>query len=1021
MSKSRTAFVAATLALTLSLGALPAPARAATLGTDSLPNSNPVQAMVQPAMTTGPLQKEVFGFAFGNASLADPTYGYSAWSFNLLSTVVYFGLGIRWDGTILQSGAAWTTWNSSTLTNLVNIAHSHRTRVILSINLQDFAGGPRSTMCAALHPLHRAVTVKQTLAQVQKMHVDGVNIDFEGVNSTCAYGPTTRSEMTSLAREMRAALPSAYLAVDTYGGSAADPYNFYDIKGMAPYVDSFFVMAYDMEYANQHRPPVSCGATLPLNCLGPTAPLSSYYYNLTTITAQYVAAAGAGKVILGVPYYGRKSCVSAGTHNAVPVGTITADSYLNASQESTDTSVRAGSYATHRDVYTGVERWDTWYNTTLSCTRELYWDDVYSLGRKYDLVLRNNLRGVGIFALQYGGGAPELWNLLAARFTTWSASYDLSAAPLGWQPGETKTFNVTVTNTSPATWPSDGTNYTALYVHFATASGGLATRSSWLGGQVFKLPADLPAGQSATIPVTLTAPDRSGTLWLETDMLRTGLYWFTAHADVQVRLASVLWFASYDVGAAPDRWKAGQAQSFTVNVKNTGNQSWPAGGTNPVALDISFARTPNGSTGISTWLSSKIFRLAADVAPGQSAAIPVSVTAPRASGPMYLQAQMFKNHQFWFGSSQPAAVSVGDAWLARYAVGGVPAAWSARQTQSFSVAVTNAGTQVWPAGGVNNVALHVHFTTTPGGSALMSSWLTRQTFKLPANVSPGQTVNVPVKVTAPSTIGPLYLEVQLFKNQQFWLPSFQPVPVSIGARQWSASYAELNRWPLEWSGGQSQAFTVIVKNTGTQSWPAGGTNFVALDMHFAAKPGTRPWLTSQIYRLPADVAPGQTAQIPVSVTAPTARGALFLEGSMFKKNQFWLPLAQPVSVDVLPTLWWSDSDLSAAPRAWRSGQTQSFNLVVENTGTQAWPSAGSNPVKLNLHFATRIGGSAVLSTWLTSQSFALPSDVAPGQSVTVTVSITAPKRAGLFYLEAQMFKDHQFWIQPWRPVAVTLS
>src|SRR5437879_4089631 len=43
------------------------------------------------------LKREVFAFAFGNASLGDPTYGYPAWSFNLLSTIAYFGLSLAWD------------------------------------------------------------------------------------------------------------------------------------------------------------------------------------------------------------------------------------------------------------------------------------------------------------------------------------------------------------------------------------------------------------------------------------------------------------------------------------------------------------------------------------------------------------------------------------------------------------------------------------------------------------------------------------------------------------------------------------------------------------------------------------------------------------------------------------------------------------------------------------------------------------------------------------------------------------
>jgi spore germination protein YaaH len=382
--------------------------------------------VVPKAATIPPLQREVFGFAFGNASLGDPTYGYPAWSMNLLTTIAYFGLTTNWDGTFVQSGSGWTTWNSAALTAMVAAAHANHVRVILSVNLHDFSASSKSTMCAALHPTHRAVTVAATVAQITKMHVDGVNLDYEGTNTKCAYqigttiyGTDLRFEMASLAKEMRAALPTKYIAVDTYSGSAGDTAGFFDVKAMAPYVNSFFVMTYDMEYYNWAHAPLSCTKF----CLGPTSPLTTYYYNDTHVMAQYVSAVGASKTILGVPYYGRKGCVAgygpaAAPPNAYPVsGTVASDGYLDASQENgyyLNTNYHKG-----RDVHdlAGAERRDTWTSLASNCTREMYFDDAKSIARKYDLVNRDNLRGAGIFALQYGGGAQVLWDTIAAAFT----------------------------------------------------------------------------------------------------------------------------------------------------------------------------------------------------------------------------------------------------------------------------------------------------------------------------------------------------------------------------------------------------------------------------------------------------------------------------------------------------------------------------------------------------------------------------------------------------------------------------
>ena len=126
-----------------------------------------------------------------------------------------------------------------------------------------------------------------------------------------------------------------------------------------------------------------------------------------------------------MPYYGRKACVAAGIANPYPLYPgdptkgVVADTYLDATGEATSNLVAPGTFATHRDPNdpSGQERWDSWYNTSLGCVRELYWDDVTSLGNKYALVNSDNLRGVGIWNLNYGGGAPELWSALNTYFS----------------------------------------------------------------------------------------------------------------------------------------------------------------------------------------------------------------------------------------------------------------------------------------------------------------------------------------------------------------------------------------------------------------------------------------------------------------------------------------------------------------------------------------------------------------------------------------------------------------------------
>src|SRR5437899_1032897 len=130
--------------------------------------------------------------------------------------------------------------------------------LVLAIGLQDF-GEVSPHMCSGLS--HQSTTVANTVAEVKAKGVDGVNVDYEGLNNSCGTPDTSwaRHTMTGFAAALRSALPAgSYLSVDTYAGSASDPIGFYDVAAMAPTVDSFFVMASDLEYANYMRSPPRC-------------------------------------------------------------------------------------------------------------------------------------------------------------------------------------------------------------------------------------------------------------------------------------------------------------------------------------------------------------------------------------------------------------------------------------------------------------------------------------------------------------------------------------------------------------------------------------------------------------------------------------------------------------------------------------------------------------------------------------------------------------------------------------------
>jgi spore germination protein YaaH len=387
--------------------------QAAIPATSQPPSGQSAAQAVAPATPVSARpRKEVLGFV-NAGSLGSPTVGYTTWNLGLLTTVAYFSLAVNsGDGAIVKSGTGWNVWTSATLINFVSAAHANGVRVIVSINLHDFSTGPTNQVCQGLTSTSSRNTINEAMTQMSAAHVDGINVNYEGMDSTCADGGTSRDEFVSFVQRLRAAMPAgSFLVVDTYGGSAEDNLEFFNITGLSPYVDAFFVMAYDMDQSNYFEAPLNCISY----CMNPVSPLNTYRFNVSKSIAQYTALVPPSQVILGQPYYGRRGCVNTLTEAHQAAAAMASPTYIFASTIPSQSGV--SQFSAHRDPSEGVSEWDTWYDSDFACNREQYFDDVYSLGAKYDLVNSTGIRGVGFFTLDYAGPAPELWNSISAHFT----------------------------------------------------------------------------------------------------------------------------------------------------------------------------------------------------------------------------------------------------------------------------------------------------------------------------------------------------------------------------------------------------------------------------------------------------------------------------------------------------------------------------------------------------------------------------------------------------------------------------
>jgi hypothetical protein len=149
---------------------------------------------------------------------------------------------------------------------------------------------------------------------------------------------------------------------------------------------------------------------------------------------------------------------------------------------------------------------------------------------------------------------------------------------------------------------------------------------------------------------------------------------------------------------------------------------------------------------------------------------------------------------------------------------------------------------------------------------------------------------------------------------------------------------------------------------------------------------------------------------------------LVLEYQMVKEYQFWFSQFADVNAIVaMSTAWAASYNGANTPSTWTTQQTKTYAVSLTNNGSQTWPSSGPNPVHLGVHFAN-VGGGFGTNAWYTDQRFNLPADLAPGASLTMNISVTAPTTTtGVLVLEYQMVKEYEFWFGQFSDLSVTVQ
>jgi len=346
---------------------------------------------------TSTLNKMVFGFL---PYWEQSNNAHSNIQYNLLSHIACFDFLVQLDASIsTPAGWPWTTE--------INAAHTAGTKVIMTV--VNFGGSDVADDVAwelFTNTSKRDLFFANVKNLILTYNLDGVNIDFEEITSA-HRGAELNTFMAALTTYIHAQLPGKEVSFD---GPAVN-WGGWLIDGLVNSVDYLIVMAYNYIGAND-------------GYSGPIAPLTHYdqtkrFVTRTIETGTYAVPTtnNPEKLILAVPYYGRHWKTVTNLSESETIASMGTTRYR-------DTAIEADSYGGfiwNSDFQYPWYRWNDGTNW-----HQVWADNTLSISKKFDLAIADNLGGVGMWALNYDGNRPELWDLINTKFGVTAAIGDIN-------------------------------------------------------------------------------------------------------------------------------------------------------------------------------------------------------------------------------------------------------------------------------------------------------------------------------------------------------------------------------------------------------------------------------------------------------------------------------------------------------------------------------------------------------------------------------------------------------------------
>ncbi len=586
---------------------------------------------------------------------------------------------------------------------------------------------------------------------------------------------------------------------------------------------------------------------------------------------------------------------------------------------------------------------------------------------------------------------------LAAPTAVLAATYTVPTPPTALVQGASAPVSVTLQNTGNEAWNAAGTNPVKLSYHWYDAAGNAVV---WEGARTV-LATDVAAGGNHTLAATIAAPATAGSYRLNFALVKEGVAWFPQSPTFAVQIAAAATSATYSVATPPTTIPAGANAQIAVALTNTGNQTWNTTGANPVNLSLHWYDAAGNTI---LWDGPRT-KLDAAIDPTTSRTITTTVTAPPTPGAYLLRFALVREGVSWVPPSNPLPITALAGLVAAVTPPTLPS-FIAGGTYDVPVVLKNTGAATWNATGPNLVDVSYHWSDAAGNTVIWDGTRT----PLAANVEPGASANVTLKVGTPPGPGTYTLTIDPVREGVGWFASLGSapyrVPATVGALRYAAAFGAMSPMSAYWA--ETKTLAVALTNNGNIPWNAAGANPVNLSYHILDAAGRAVVWDGARTPLGGDVLPGASKNLNITFSVPGASGSYTLVVDLVREGIGWFegtgspPARVPLSVS---------SGLNAGylatttPGQVTIGATVNLQTTVVNYGPRTLSASGPNKVSLSYHITTSAGEMVV---WDGARG-TLPNDVAPFTQVIVPITVPVPQGVGDYVISWDLVLDGVAW------------